>query len=239
VVDRDGLLTRLAQGLVVGVDDDTPLPKRLCASAARVLDCDGGAVTVAYTRPERVTLASTDDAALILEEAQDVTGQGPGPEAFTTGTYQRGDFEDAQATDERWPLLNFDSVPHLLPVVVHALPLGPPTSAIGVLTLYQRGTGRDIDQDAAEVVARAVTAVIMADLPGELDGEHGVWSERAEVHQATGMVVAQLHVPEEDALALIRAHAYSHDQSVKTTARAVVNHRLTFSASPDQEIEST
>jgi hypothetical protein len=239
MVDRNGLLTRLAQGLVVGVGDDMPLAKRLCASAARVLNCDGGAVTVAYTRPERVTLASTDDAALIIEEAQDVTGQGPGPEAFTTGTYQRADLEEEEATDERWPLLNLDSVPDLLPVVVHALPLGQPASVIGVLTLYQRGTGRDIDQDAAEVVARAVTAVIMADLPGDLDGDHGVWTERAEVHQATGMVVAQLHLPEDDALALIRAHAYSHDQSVKITARAVVNNELTFSASPDQEIEST
>jgi ABC-type taurine transport system substrate-binding protein len=53
------------------------------------------------------------------------------------------------------------------------------------------------------------------------------------------MVVAQLGIPEVDALALLRAHAYSHDQSVAQTARAVISHQLTFSANPDQEIEST
>ena len=67
----------------------------------------------------------------------------------------------------------------------------------------------------------------------------GPWSERAEVHQATGMVVAQLGVPETDALALLRAYAYSHDQSVAITAHAVIARILAFSANPDQEIEST
>ena len=59
------------------------------------------------------------------------------------------------------------------------------------------------------------------------------------MHQATGMVVAQLGVHEDDALALLRAHAYSHDQSVGHTAHDVVTRHLTFSANPDQEIEST
>jgi acetylornithine/succinyldiaminopimelate/putrescine aminotransferase len=40
------------------------------------------------------------------------------------------------------------------------------------------------------------------------------------------MVVAQLGIPEADALALLRAHAFSHDQSVSTTARAVVDRLL-------------
>ena len=44
---------------------------------------------------------------------------------------------------------------------------------------------------------------------------------------------------EEDALALIRAHAYSHDQSVARSAHAVVSHELALSATPEQEIEST
>ena len=59
------------------------------------------------------------------------------------------------------------------------------------------------------------------------------------MHQATGMVVAQLGVPEDDALALIRAHAYSHEQSVGQSAHDVISQRLTFSATPQQEIEST
>lgn len=237
--ELDDLLTRLAQGLTQGADAGVPLPVRLCASAARLLDCDGAAITMAYSRPERVTLATTDDVALILEEAQDVVGQGPGPDAYATAEYQRLELSEDGTTDSRWPLLRFDSVPNLAPVVVHAVPLRSRDSAIGVLTLYQRGHGRRIDLPAAQVVARAAVAALLTDVPSELDAEHGVWSERAEVHQATGMIVAQLHIPEDDALALIRAHAYSHDQSVTRSARAILTHQLRFSASPDHEIEST
>ena len=57
--------------------------------------------------------------------------------------------------------------------------------------------------------------------------------------RAGGMVVAQLGLPESDALALIRAHAYSRDQSVGRTADDILEHRLTFSGSADEEIEST
>jgi hypothetical protein len=123
---------------------------------------------------------------------------------------------------------------------VHALPMGEGGErVIGVLTLHQRGTDREIDLDAAMIVARVVSAALLADGPTMHEAGHGPWSERAEVHQATGMVVAQLGIPEADALALLRAHAFSHDQSVAQTAHAVIDRHLTFSANPDQEIEST
>ena len=239
MADLDDLVRRLALGLVEGVEGGVPLPTRLCRSAARVLDCDGAAITMAYTRPERVTLATTDDIALTLEEAQDVTGQGPGPEAFTAAAYRQMVLTDGNDADSRWPLLRFDGVPELAPIVVHAVPLPSDGSVVGVLTLYRRGTEDNLDLEAAEVIARAVTAALIADAPTPLDAQFGPWAERAEVHQATGMVVAQLGIPEEDALALLRAHAYSHDQSVASSAHAVITRQLTFSASPDQEIEST
>ena len=239
MADVDDVLTRLAIGLVDGADRGVPLPVRLCTSAARILECDGGAITMAYTRVERVTLCATDDTALALEEAQDVMGQGPGPDAFTSGAYSRFDLLDVDGPDPRWPLLESDSLTALAPLVVHAVPMGQGEQVIGVITLYQRGTDREIDLDSARVVAQVVGAALLADGPTQQDAGHGPWAERAEVHQATGMVVAQLGIPERDALALVRAHAYSHDQSVGRSAHAVITRQLTFSASPDQEIEST
>ena len=88
-------------------------------------------------------------------------------------------------------------------------------------------------------MSRVVAAALLADAPSMQEAGQGPWSERAEVHQATGMVVAQLGVPETDALALLRAYAYSHDQSLAITAHAVITRILVFSANPDQEIEST
>jgi hypothetical protein len=51
---------------------------------------------------------------------------------------------------------------------------------------------------------------------------------RAEVHQATGMVIAQLGVTAETALARLRAHAFVHDLSITDVARAVIDRTLRF-----------
>lgn len=240
MADVDDLLVRLAQGLARAAHTGRTLPERLCRAAAEILGCDGGAITMAYTLVERVTLCTTDETAQIVEEAQDVIGQGPGPDAFTSGSYERFDLLDVDGPDPRWPLLESETLTALAPLVVHALPMAQSGErVIGVLTVYQRGTGRDIDVDAALIVARVTATALLADGPSMHEAGQGPWAQRAEVHQATGMVVAQLGLPEEDALALLRAHAYSHDQSVGVTARAVVTRRLTFSENPDQEIEST
>jgi hypothetical protein len=240
VADVDDLLTRLAKRLADVPDPGRPLPDRLCRAAATLLGCDGGAITLAYTLVERVTLCATDDTALIIEETQDVVGQGPGHDAFSTGIYSRFDLLDVDGPDPRWPLLESVSLTSLAPTVIHALPMGPTdTPVVGVMTLYQQGSDRDIDLDAALVVARVVAAALVADGPAVTEAGQGPWAERAEVHQATGMVVAQLGIQEPDALALLRAHAYSHDLSVGSTARAVVARELTFTETPDQEIEST
>ncbi len=240
MADVDDLLARLARGLAQGAADGLPLPDRLCHAAAATLGCDGGAITIAYTHVERVTLCATDDTARLLEETQDVVGQGPGPDAFTTGTYARFDLLDVDGPDPRWPLLESDSLTALAPLVAHALPMGEGDErVIGVLTLHQHGTDREIDLDAALIVSRVVAAALLAHGPSMQEAGQGPWSERAEVHQATGMVVAQLGVPDTDAIALLRAYAYSHDQSVAATAHAVSTRVLAFSANPDQEIEST
>ena len=240
MADVDDLLARLAHSLAHGASRGLPLPDRLCTAAAVTLGCDGGAITIAYTQVERVTLSVSDDTARMLEETQDVMGQGPGPDAFTSGAYARFDLVDIDGPDPRWPLLESESLTALAPLVVHALPMGEGEDrVIGVLSLYQHGTDREIDLEAALIVARVVAAALLADGTSVQDAGRGPWSERAEVHQATGMVVAQLGLPEADALALLRAHAFSHDQSVAETAHAVIDRQLTFSANPDQEIEST
>jgi AmiR/NasT family two-component response regulator len=54
------------------------------------------------------------------------------------------------------------------------------------------------------------------------------WSKRAEIHQATGMVVAQLGVSPTDAFARLRAHAFSEGVQLGDVARDVVARRLRF-----------
>jgi hypothetical protein len=239
VAEVDELLTRLAEELAHAAATGRPLPERLCLAAVELLGCDGGAITMAYTHAERVTLCTTDGTALRLEEMQDVVGQGPGSHAYTTGHYARLDLLDVGGPDPRWPLLESEALASLAPLVVHAIPMQESKGVVGVLTLYQRGTHRDLDLDAAAVVARVTAAALLADGPSMLEAGQGPWAERAEVHQATGMVLAQLHLGEQDALALLRAHAFSVDPSLRHTAHDVLSGALTFTANQDQEIESS
>jgi len=51
----------------------------------------------------------------------------------------------------------------------------------------------------------------------------------AEIHQATGMVLAQLGIDATDALARLRAHAFAHQQPLLVVAADVVARRLIFS----------
>jgi AmiR/NasT family two-component response regulator len=54
------------------------------------------------------------------------------------------------------------------------------------------------------------------------------WSKRAEIHQATGMVIAQLGINPTDAFARLRAHAFTEGVSLGDVARDVVARRLHF-----------
>ena len=128
VADVDDLLTRLAKGLADVAGSGRPLPERLCRAAAALLECDGGAITLAYTMVERVTLCATDDTSLIIEETQDVVGQGPGHDAFSTGTYARFDLLDVDGPDPRWPLLESESLTALAPPSSTPCPWGRPTA---------------------------------------------------------------------------------------------------------------
>jgi AmiR/NasT family two-component response regulator len=49
------------------------------------------------------------------------------------------------------------------------------------------------------------------------------------------MVLAQLHISPDDALALLRAHAFSHNISMATIAEQVVTRQLHFTEDAESE----
>jgi AmiR/NasT family two-component response regulator len=64
-----------------------------------------------------------------------------------------------------------------------------------------------------------------ADAGGWLDRALGY---RADIHQATGMVLVQLGISATDALARLRAHAFCHQRLLIDVACDVVARRLMF-----------
>ncbi|MDQ0375982.1 ANTAR domain-containing protein [Cellulomonas humilata] len=64
---------------------------------------------------------------------------------------------------------------------------------------------------------------------------HGPWSDRALVHKATGMIVAQLSIGPEDARAFLQARAFAEGRGLAHIAAALIDRRLSFT-DPDTAI---
>jgi hypothetical protein len=81
----------------------------------------------------------------------------------------------------------------------------------------------------ANVAAQAVLALQSNASPGLLSGDLEASAEfQYVVHQASGMVAAQLDVNVAQALIRLRAHAFGNDRSLTDVARDVVARTLRF-----------
>ena len=225
--ERSGILADLAR-VIATHDTEKPLMARLCQASVDLLQVDGGALTLAYTEPQRVTLCVTDSTAEELEDLQDVLGEGPGPDAYETG---RPVVAEVGGYDvELWPMFAEPARRTIGCGSIYAFPIHPGNAVLGVLTFYQRITrplGRTMT--ISQFLADAIGAAILREPDVNSDLAEQSWSSRARVHQATGMVVAQLGIGVDDALALLRAHAYAHDKHLVEIAEDVVERRLDFS----------
>jgi hypothetical protein len=227
--DKTAVLAQWAQ-MIAGSASVEPLPLRLCLACVRLADADGGAITLAYTRTERVTLCVTDETAARLEDLQDVLGQGPGPDAYRTGETIAASLGSPEAG--RWPVFAQAAQAAVGPATLYSFPIRPDGGVLGVLTLYQTAP-RPLRYDLAEVefLASAMGVALLRDPASRTEAGVGPWSSRAEVHQATGMVIAQLGIGPRDALALLRAHAYAHATTLEAIAAQVLSRQLDFTAS--------
>ena len=122
-----------------------------------------------------------------------------------------------------------------------AMPLQLGAINLGVLDLY-RGTpgplGRPELRDVAAAVDAATLLLLGAHTRTDAAGRDGHVVDgsehnRAEVHQATGMVLVQLDIPAQDAFVRLRAHAFAHRRPLADVARDVVARRLVFTTDMD------
>lgn len=230
LTDRAQVLARLATTLA-SLEAERPLTWRICESARVILGCDGAAITIGYTSSNRITISTTDDVSERLEDLQDVLGEGPGGEAFTTGL-QVSTFLGQDAY-RRWPAFAAAAEEAFGSLAVFAVPMRPNTKVLGVLTLYKTACEPlDATSQSVQFLSDAVGAAVLRDPQSQADVDEaggGSWSSRAPVNQAVGMVVAQLAVQPDDALALLRAHAFAHNTDLLSIANETIARRLDFS----------
>jgi hypothetical protein len=252
-MDSAEILALLARTLArgqTGGQPAGPLAARLCDACTEILGADAGILTLT-SATERLTVRTAEPAFTQLEDLQMVLGEGPAALAFAegrtvvahldgseghSGPGAHQDHLQSRADDDAaYPVFATLAADIDGPVTVYAVPMRPSGRVVGVLTLYLRDGELARPLEEAEFLADAAGAALLGD-PDTADvSSQPTWPERARMHQATGVVVAQLGVAPADALAVLRAHAFGRASTLESVVADVLARRLSFSYDEDDE----
>ena len=218
--------------LLGGVDDPDASLDWLCRTCAGELDMTGAAVGLILTGHDPGTIAASDDAASLVMDLEFISGEGPTIDAHRSG---QSVLEPELATATRWPAFAPEAMAAGA-AAMFALPLRIGAARFGALTFYRDRPGPLGERLLADAVAMGdvaseITLRLQARVPpGSL---HEVLDQlatkRTVVYQATGMILVQLGVDLEEALAALRARAYASGRPVGEVAADVVAGTLRFS----------
>jgi GAF domain/ANTAR domain len=209
-------------------------PVRLvCEACVRLLPVDGASVSMMSGTTERAVLYASDEVVAHIEALQFSLGEGPCFEAFQTrGPVLVPDL--AAASARSWPVFAEEMIGQ--PVgAIFAFPLQSGAIAIGAMDLYRRASGWFSPENVAtalklvDIAAMAVLTLQLGEGPeANVPPEHwwGMSGDRAQVHQATGMVMAALAVSPEQALSRLRGYAFATGCMVDDVARDIVAREL-------------
>lgn len=205
----------------------------LCDPFVALFPVSGAALSLLASGPVgQETVCASDSIAARIDELQFDLGEGPCWDAMASRRpVLREDLASTARQD--WPAFGeaiaADETTSGV-ASVFAFPLAVGSLDIGALDLYsaQRAI-LDHDQvtDATSLASLAAWQVLRKVLGDQLDDDTGY--SRREVHQATGMLIAQLDVSAEDATLLLRAHAFATGRSVRDLANDIVARRIDFS----------
>jgi GAF domain-containing protein len=214
-------------------DDQGLSTKQLCAVCVDVTGVTGAGIMLMAGDVARGSVCSSDDVSGLIERVQYELGEGPCVDAYR---HDRPVLEPdlAHPVDPRWlgfagPVLDAGAR------AVFGFPVRVGAVRLGSLNLYNDRPGALTDEQEANALVMADVAgqavlLLQADAHGESLAVELATNATFHyvVHQASGMVAAQLEVSVADALERLRAHAFGNDCVLADVARDVVARRLRF-----------
>jgi hypothetical protein len=222
-------------GLLAGDGPPEAPTKRLCQVCADVTRMTGAAIMLMTADLPLGSVCATDAVSAAIEELQYAFGEGPCVDAFR-GDWPVLEADLANPVVPRWPAFSGAAV-EAGAVAVFGFPLRVGAARLGALNLYRDRAGPLADDQhadalvVADVAARAVLALQAEAPPGQLAAELEAGGDfHYRVHQASGMVAAQLDVNVVHALIRLRAYAFGNDRPLNEVADDVVARRLRFDA---------
>ena len=214
----------------------------LCEPFLSVIPVSGASISVLVPAMAQTTVCASDDTAARLDELQFDLGEGPCWESLSLRMpVLNSDLHEDDRTE--WPIFRAaiykTSVAGTDVGAMFAFPLYIGSLDIGAVDLYsdRPRTLSPVEVEdgkaLAEVVTWQVLRRMLANYDGHELGDESAWSRR-EVHQATGMVLAQLDITAADATILLKAHAFTTGRSVREIANDVIDRRLIFTPEGSQ-----
>jgi hypothetical protein len=214
---------------------------RLCHVCAEMTATSGAGIMLVAEGLSRGSVCTTDSVSELIEELQFTLGEGPCIDASRAG---RPVLEPdlASPTNDRWIAFGPPAVAAGARAIF-GFPIRMGAASLGALNLYRDRPGPLTDEQYADALVLADVAaefllLLQADAPpGELAKElEASGSFHYVVHQASGMVSAQLGVAVDHALVRLRAFAFANGQPLTDVARSVVNRTLRFDPATDTGI---
>ena len=200
----------------------------------RFLPVSGASVSTFGTLLGAETVSATDALAGRVDELQFDLGEGPCWDALASRRPVL--ITDLRQERARWPLFSA-GLGDTPAGALFAFPLALGSLNIGAVDLYRRLPGTLTADEVADatalagICARQVFRRSLADVPVPgVDRDSGEGFSRREVHQATGMVLAQLGVSAADALLIINGYAFARGRTVREVAADIVARRIDLSS---------
>jgi hypothetical protein len=233
----EGILSALSDGSREG----TP-PALLCEDCAAAIPVSGVGLALMTDSGHQGVLAASDGSARLVEDLQFALGEGPCLDASRSRMpVLLPDL--ARTAAIRWPGFGPAALDAGI-AAIFALPVQVGAIRLGVLDLYRTITGPLEDDELARALAYAdaalVTLLHLQDQVSPNGDLHPQLSQplddRAEIHQATGVISVQAAISLTNALLLLRANAYSAGRPILDVARDVMSKALRFGPRPEDDV---
>jgi len=214
--------------------------KRLCEVCADVTGMTGAGIMLMSGDVPSGSVCSTNQVSALLEQLQYTLGEGPCVDAYQK---ERPVYEPdlADPASARWLAFAGPAI-EAGARAVFGFPLRVGMARLGSLNLYRDRTGRLSDEQHADALVMAdisAEAVLMFQAnapPGALAVELETSGDfQYVVHQASGMVAAQLEGTVSNALIRLRGYAFANDRALKDVAHEVVARKLRFEPTEIEE----
>lgn len=233
-------VAHILSSVLEGATEVTDVPHRLVMACTWALTVTGVGLALMSSAGHAGTVAVSDGAAATLEELQFTLGEGPGVDCSATG---RPVLQPnlAGTGPGRWPVFAAGALEAGIRAMF-ALPLRVGGIRLGVLNLYRDTAGELTAEQLSDALtyADAATALLLhlhaqPSLDGSDLGAIEMIEDRAEVHQATGMVSVMADLDMADALVRLRAHAFATERPILDVARDVLTRSLRFDGAYNED----